>query len=78
MNPEVLVKLTSQEIKILIEVLARQPKERELEDKLRTDFRKIYLEVQDKIEKHKEKIKSMPTDEDVLRAANPTSAEHRK
>jgi len=78
MNPEVLVKLTSQEIKILIEVLARQPHEGDLEDKLRTDLRKIYLEVQDKIEKHKEKIKTMPTDEDVLRAANPTSAEHRK
>tara|TARA_R100000734_G_C3199390_1_gene18864 strand:- start:181 stop:417 length:237 start_codon:yes stop_codon:yes gene_type:complete len=76
MNPEVLIKLTSQEVKMLIEILTRQPHEGELEAKLRADLRKIYLEVQDKIEKHKEKIKTMPTDEDVLRAANPTSAEH--
>ena len=76
MNPEVLIKLTSEEVRMLIEILTRQPHEGELEDKLRTDLRKIYLEVQDKIEKRKEKIKSMPTDEDVLRAANPTSAEH--
>jgi len=73
MNPEVLIKLTSEEVKMLIEILTH---EGELEDKLRTDLRKIYLEVQDKIEKRKQKIKSMPTDEDVLRAANPTSAEH--
>ena len=76
MNPEVLIKLTSEEVKMLIEVLARQPHKGELEDKLRTDFRNIYLAVQDKIEKQKEKIKTLPTEDDVLRAANPTSAEH--
>jgi len=76
MNTEVLIKLTSEEIKMLIEILTRQPHEGDLEDKLRTDFRKIYLKVQDEIEKHKQKISKMPTEEDVLRAANPTSAEH--
>ena len=66
---ELLIKLTSQELELLIEIMERSRVDSDPENKLRSDLKLIRSEA--------EKRKSMP-DEEVRKMPNPTSSEHVK
>ena len=73
----VLVKLTLEELELLIEVMERNRIDNDNENKLRHDLRKIRKDAEDKKNRLEEEMAKRPKEE-VRLMPNPTSAEHRE
>jgi predicted phage gp36 major capsid-like protein len=71
----VLVKLTLEELELLIEVMERNRIDNDNENKLRHDLRKIRKDAEDKKNRLEEEMANRPKEE-VRLMPNPTSAEH--
>jgi hypothetical protein len=74
---ELLIKLTSQELELLIEIMERSRVDSDPENKLRSDLKLIRSEAEKRKQQELERRKSMP-DEEVRKMPNPTSSEHVK
>ena len=74
---ELLIKLTSQELELLIEIMERSRVESDPENKLRSDLKLIRSEAEKRKQQELERRRSMP-DEEVRKMPNPTSSEHVK
>ena len=73
----VLVKLTLEELELLIEVMERNRIDNDNENKLRHDLRSIRKDAEDKKNRLAEAMAKRP-DENIRKLPNPTSAEHIK
>ena len=74
---ELLIKLTSQELELLIEIMERSRVDSDPENKLRSDLKLIRSQAEQAKQQELERRKSMP-DEEVRKMPNPTSSEHVK
>lgn len=74
---ELLIKLTSQELELLIEIMERSRVDSDPENKLRSDLKLIRSEAEKRKQQELERRKSMPNEE-VRKMPNPTSSEHVK
>ena len=74
---ELLIKLTSQELELLIEIMERSRLDSDPENKLRSDLKLIRSEAEKRKQQELERRRSMP-DEEVRKMPNPTSSEHVK
>ena len=74
---ELLIKLTSQELELLIEIMERSRVDSDPENKLRSDLKLIRSQAEQTKQQELERRKSMP-DEEVRKMPNPTSSEHVK
>lgn len=74
---ELLIKLTSQELELLIEIMERSRVDSDPENKLRSDLKLIRSEAEKRKQQELERRRSMP-DEEVRKMPNPTSSEHVK
>ena len=74
---ELLIKLTSQELELLIEIMERSRVDSDPENKLRSDLKLIRSQAEKRKQKELKRRKSMP-DEEVRKMPNPTSSEHVK
>lgn len=74
---ELLIKLTSQELELLIEIMERSRVDSDPENKLRSDLKLIRSEAEKRKQQELDRRKSMP-DEEVRKMPNPTSSEHVK
>lgn len=73
----VLVKLTLEELELLIEVMERNRIDNDNENTLRHDLRKIREQVENEKNRLAEEMAKRP-DENIRKLPNPTSAEHIK
>ena len=73
----VLVKLTLEELELLIEVMERNRIDNDNENTLRHDLRNIRKQVEEKKNRLAEEMAKRP-DENIRKLPNPTSAEHIK
>ena len=73
----VLVKLTLEELELLIEVMERNRIDNDNENDLRHDLRKIREQVENEKNRLAEEMAKRP-DENIRKLPNPTSAEHIK
>lgn len=73
----VLVKLTLEELELLIEVMERNRIDNDNENTLRHDLRKIRKQVENEKNRLAEEMAKRP-DENIRKLPNPTSAEHIK
>ena len=74
---ELLIKLTSQELELLIEIMERSRVDSDPENKLRSDLKLIRSEAEKRKQQELDRRRSMP-DEEVRKMPNPTSSEHVK
>jgi hypothetical protein len=74
---ELLIKLTSQELELLIEIMERSRVDSDPENKLRSDLKLIRSQAEQTKQQELERRKSMPNEE-VRKMPNPTSSEHVK
>ena len=74
---ELLIKLTSQELELLIEIMERSRVDSDPENKLRSDLKLIRSQAEKRKQQELDRRKSMP-DEEVRKMPNPTSSEHVK
>ena len=74
---ELLIKLTSQELELLIEIMERSRVDSDPENKLRSDLKLIRSQAEKRKQQELERRRSMP-DEEVRKMPNPTSSEHVK
>ena len=73
----VLVKLTLEELELLIEVMERNRIDNDNENTLRHDLRNIRKQVENEKNRLAEEMAKRP-DENIRKLPNPTSAEHIK
>ena len=73
----VLIKLTLEELELLIEVMERNRIDNDNENTLRHDLRKIREQVENEKNRLAEEMAKRP-DENIRKLPNPTSAEHIK
>ena len=73
----VLVKLTLEELELLIEVMERNRIDNDNENTLRHDLRSIRKQVENEKNRLAEEMAKRP-DENIRKLPNPTSAEHIK
>lgn len=73
----VLIKLTLEELELLIEVMERNRIDNDNENTLRHDLRFIREQVEEKKNRLAEEMAKRP-DENIRKLPNPTSAEHIK
>ena len=73
----VLIKLTLEELELLIEVMERNRIDNDNENTLRHDLRNIRKQVEEKKNRLAEEMAKRP-DENIRKLPNPTSAEHIK
>ena len=72
---DVLIKLSKEELELVIEVMERNRIDKDDENSLRKDLRQIRHQVEEKINREAEKMANRPKEEMRL-IPNPTSAEH--
>ena len=70
---ELLIKLTSQELELLIEIMERSRVDSDPENKLRSDLKLIRSQAEQTKQQELERRKSMPNEE-VRKMPNPTSS----
>ena len=74
-------KFTVPEIENMIEVYSREPHDDPLEKRVEEDLRNIRKKAEDEINRRKqtkERVEPLPSEEERLTSANPTSTEHTK
>jgi len=74
---DIIVKFAHEELELLIEIMERHRLDKDDENKLRNDLKKIRKDSEDKKIKREEELKKKPSEEIRLKP-NPTSAEHVK
>ena len=72
---DVLIKLSKEELELVIEVMERNRIDKDDENSLRKDLRQIRHQVEEKINSEAEEMAKRPKEE-VRLMPNPTSAEH--
>ena len=78
LEAEITIILQEKDLELLILCLENNRNEDPRSVKLRKDLKFIRSKVEKERNKRNEKIKTLPTEEEVLMSANPTSAEHVK
>lgn len=72
---DIIIKFAHEELELLIEIMERHRLDKDNENKLRNDLKKIRKDSEDKKILQKEELKKKPSEEMRLKP-NPTSAEH--
>jgi hypothetical protein len=76
-NMDIIVKFAHEELELLIEIMERHRLDKDKENKLRNDLKKIRKDSEDKKILREKELKNKPSEEIRLKP-NPTSAEHVK
>jgi hypothetical protein len=74
-NMDIIVKFAHEELELLIEIMERHRLDKDKENKLRNDLKKIRKDSEDKKILREKELKNKPSEEIRLKP-NPTSAEH--
>lgn len=72
---DIIVKFAHEELELLIEIMERHRLDKDDENKLRNDLKKIRKDSEDKKIQREKELKKKPSEEMRLKP-NPTSAEH--
>ncbi len=72
---DIIVKFAHEELELLIEIMERHRLDKDKENKLRNDLKKIRKDSEDKKILREKELKNKPSEEIRLKP-NPTSAEH--